>query len=100
MFQIRAVSAAIAASIGIGLAWAPVSMAQTAAPGAVASTPKEVKKAQSKAARAKKNAELKELQKNGYQPGGDQQNYPQNIQEAQRKVDAEKAAKGKAASAP
>jgi hypothetical protein len=100
MFHIRAVSAAIFASIGIGLAWAPVSMAQTAAPDAVASTPKEVKKAQSKAARAKKNAELKDLEKNGYQPGGDQQNYPQNIQEAQRKVDAEKAAKGKAASAP
>ncbi|SAL70804.1 hypothetical protein AWB68_04069 [Caballeronia choica] len=100
MIHIRAISAAVAASIGIGLAWAPVAMAQTAAPDAAASVSKETHKAQRKAARAKKNAELKELEKNGYQPGGDQQNYPQNIQDAQRKVDAEKAAKGAPASAP
>jgi hypothetical protein len=87
-------------SIGVGLAWAPVAMAQTAAPDVAASTSKEARKAQRKAARAKKNAELKELEKQGYQPGGDQQNYPQNIQDAQRKVDAQKAAKGAAASAP
>ncbi len=42
-------------------------------PGAAASTPKQMQKAQSKAdrkaARARKNAELKALEKNGYQPG-------------------------------
>jgi len=77
-------------------------MAQTASSDtAAASTPKQVKKAQNKAARkaarAKKNAELKDLEKNGYQPGGDQTNYPQNIQNAEKKSAAEKA---KAASAP
>jgi hypothetical protein len=100
MSRVRSVSLAITASIGIALAWAPVAMAQTAAPDVAASTSKEAKKAQRKAARAKKNAELKELEKQGYQPGGDQLNYPQNIQDAQRKVDASKAAKGMPASAP
>jgi hypothetical protein len=58
------------------------------APGAAAagaSTPKQILKAQRKAARAKKNADLKVLEKNGYQPGGDLTTYPQNLQDAERK---------------
>jgi hypothetical protein len=58
--------------------------ASDAAPSA-ASTPKQIRKAQRKAARAKKNAELKTLEKNGYQPGNDLTNYPQNLQSAERK---------------
>lgn len=97
MLRIRVVSVAIAASIGLALAWAPVAMAQTPAADTAASVAKPSKKAQRKAARDKKNAELKELEKNGYQPGGSQTNYPQNLQDAQKKVDASKA---KPASAP
>jgi hypothetical protein len=58
-------------------------------PGAAAagaSTPKQIRKAQRKAARAKKNADLKVLEKNGYQPGGDLTSYPQNLQDAERKA--------------
>jgi hypothetical protein len=65
-----------------------------------ASTPKEVKKEQRKAARAKKNAELSQLEKNGYNPNGEQNNYPQNLQNAQRKIDAQKAGQPAPASAP
>jgi hypothetical protein len=80
----------------------PVAQAQdTAAPAAAAaSTPKQIKKAERKAARAKKNAELKELEKNGYNPAGDQTNYPQNLQNAQSKINAQKAGKPAPASAP
>ncbi|SAK44190.1 hypothetical protein AWB79_00788 [Caballeronia hypogeia] len=74
---------------------APVQAQDTAA-----STPKQVKKAQRKEARAKKNAELKELEKNGYNPAGEQTNYPQNLQSAQSKINAEKAGKPAPASAP
>ncbi|OTP75265.1 DUF4148 domain-containing protein [Caballeronia sp. M23-90] len=73
---------------------APVAMAQTT--DTAASTPKQVQKAQRKAdrkaARTKKNAELKDLEKNGYNPAGDQTNYPQNIQNAEKKSAAAKAA--------
>lgn len=50
-----------------------------------ASTPRQIRKAERKAARAKKNAHLKELEKNGYQ-SGDSMNYPQNIQNAQKNI--------------
>jgi Ni/Co efflux regulator RcnB len=76
----------------------PVPSAQ--AQDTAASTPKEIKKAQRKAARDKKNAELKELEKNGYNPAGEQTNYPQNLQNAQSKVNAQKAGKPVPASAP
>jgi hypothetical protein len=56
----------------------------TAAPAA--STPKQVRKAQRKAARAQKNAELKTLEKGGYQPGQDTADYPQNLQSAEHKA--------------
>ena len=38
------------------------------------------------------SAELKDLEKNGYNPAGDQTNYPQNIQNAEKKSAAAKAA--------
>jgi hypothetical protein len=75
-------------------------VASAFAQDAAASAPKEVKKAQRKAARAKKNAELSQLEKNGYNPNGEQNNYPQNLQNAQRKIDAQKAGQPAPASAP
>jgi hypothetical protein len=51
---------------------------------------KAQKKADSKARRAKKNAELSKLEKNGYNPSGDQSNYPQNLQNAQQKAAGQK----------
>lgn len=97
MNKLNAPLAVVALSVA-ALVALPVVSAQ--AQDTAASTPKEIKKAQRKAAREKKNAELKELEKNGYNPGGDQQNYPQNIQNAQSKVNAQKAGKAAPASAP
>lgn len=51
---------------------------------------KAQKKADRKARRAKKNAELSKLEKNGYNPAGDQTNYPQNLQNAQQKAAGQK----------
>ncbi|WP_244817604.1 DUF4148 domain-containing protein [Caballeronia sp. Lep1P3] len=65
-----------------------------------ASTPKQVRKAERKAARAKKNAELGDLEKNGYSPSGEQTDYPQNLQNAPRRVNAQKAGQPAPASAP
>jgi hypothetical protein len=51
-----------------------------------ASTQKQIRTAQREAARAKKNAELKTFEKNGYQSGRDLTSYPQNLQNAERKA--------------
>ncbi|CAG4913957.1 hypothetical protein [Paraburkholderia gardini] len=51
---------------------------------------KAQKKADRKAHRAKKNAELGKLEKNGYSPVGNQTNYPQNLQNAQEKAAGQK----------
>ncbi|CAG9240224.1 conserved exported hypothetical protein [Paraburkholderia tropica] len=45
-------------------------------------------KAERKAARAKNNAELKKLEDAGYKPANNDPNYPQNIQDAQKKAAA------------
>ena len=96
MLTTRVTALAAAASIVIAALTAPVATAQST--DTAASTPKQVQKAQRKAARkairAKKNAELKTLEKNGYQPGGNQNNYPQNVQDAEKKAAAAKAASG------
>jgi hypothetical protein len=85
-FQIRktAITAvALAALFGLTV---PVAIAQNAVPDSVASTPKQVQKAQRKAAqkeaRAKKNAELRNLEKNGSLPGSNDVHYPQDPQNA------------------
>ncbi|MFM0349100.1 DUF4148 domain-containing protein [Paraburkholderia sp. RL17-347-BIC-D] len=52
-----------------------------------AATTKAQRKAARKEARAKKNAELKQLESNGYNPGArNDTNYPQNLQNAQKKA--------------
>ncbi|KWE48789.1 hypothetical protein WL76_23680 [Burkholderia ubonensis] len=45
-------------------------------------------KAERKAARAKNNAELKKLEDAGYKPSANDPNYPQNLQDAQKKAGA------------
>jgi hypothetical protein len=49
-------------------------------------TTKEQRKAARKEARAKKNAELKQLEAHGYQPSRNDPNYPNDIQNAQKKA--------------
>ena len=48
------------------------------------------KKAERKARRAKKNAELSSLEKNGYNPAANQVNYPQNMRSAQQNTIGQK----------
>jgi len=95
------VAIAFAVPVSIAVLFSPLASAQTTDTDSTASAPKQAQKTQRKAARkaarAKNNAELKDLEKNGYQPGRDQTNYPQNIQDAEKKSAAQK---GQAASAP
>ena len=44
------------------------------------------RKAERKAARAKNNAELKKLEDAGYKPAANDPNYPQNLQNAEKKA--------------
>jgi hypothetical protein len=73
---------AVIGAIALSL-FEPVAFGQSS--DTAASTPKQIRKAERKAARAKKNAKLKELQSQGYQPN-DTLSYPQNIQNANKKV--------------
>lgn len=59
-------------------------------PATASSKPtKEQRKAARKEARARKNAELKRLQQNGYNPAARSDlNYPQDLQRAERKAAA------------
>lgn len=68
--------------------------ADTAAPMAPASsaTTKAQRKAARKQARAKKNAELKKLEANGYNPSRNDPNYPTDLQNAEKKAGAGQAA--------
>lgn len=49
----------------------------------------DTKKAARKANRAQKNAELDKLEKNGYKPSANESNYPDNIQNAEKKANAQ-----------
>ncbi|ABE33863.1 hypothetical protein DR64_4452 [Paraburkholderia xenovorans LB400] len=74
---------AVAALISVAFVFSPLADAQGT--DTSASSPKQVRKAQRKAARANRTAELKQLESNGYKPGKDQADYPQDIQNAERK---------------
>lgn len=87
----------VSATVALSLAAIPAlhAYAQTADTGASAGASagamtkqqsKEQKKAEKKARREKKNAELSKLEKNGYNPAGNQTDYPQNLQKAQQKA--------------
>jgi hypothetical protein len=54
--------------------------------GAKPHTTKAQRKAARKQARAKKNAELKNLEAHGYNPARNDPNYPNDIQNAQKKA--------------
>jgi hypothetical protein len=88
-------AAALTASV-LSIACTDVALAQTSTQAA--STPKQIRKAERKAARSRNKAELQNLEKNGYRPGEGQTNYPQNIQNAEGKTKG--TASAKAASAP
>jgi hypothetical protein len=92
-------SFAVSAGMALSLTLSPTLQAYAQTTDAVASdsvTSKEEmkaqKKAERKARRAKKNAELSKLEKNGYNPAGNQTNYPQNLQNAQQKAAGQKPA--------
>lgn len=53
---------------------------------------KAQRKAARKQARAKNTAELKQLENNGYQPAVNAPNYPQDLQNAEKKANAGRAA--------
>ncbi|AYZ64877.1 hypothetical protein EGY31_16335 [Burkholderia multivorans] len=100
MNRIRIVSVAMAASIGLALAGAPIAFAQDAATEAAPMakpTPKEVSKAQRKAARKaareKRNQDLGAIEKDGYRL-----TYPQSPQNGAGKADGAKATNGAAPS--
>ena len=81
----------------------PAAIAQSSNTASEATTKQKQqvqRKADRREARARKNAELEALEKKGYQPGGEQQDYPKNAQDAERKVQEQKAAAPVSASAP
>ncbi|WP_061178510.1 DUF4148 domain-containing protein [Caballeronia pedi] len=93
--DVRTKLASLAVSFFLGAvatSVAPLSYAQdtgSTATDATQAAPatKAEKKAARKQARAKKNAELKKLEDAGYNPGrANDPNYPQNLQDAQKKA--------------
>ncbi|MGA3249775.1 MAG: DUF4148 domain-containing protein [Paraburkholderia sp.] len=76
---------AFAQSGGGGSANGSTADAATSA-SAPAKTTKAERKAARKQARAKKNAELKKLEDAGYHPSQNDPNYPQDLQNAQKKA--------------
>jgi len=80
----------IAVRIGLGVAAAAVGSAALA---------QQNPPPQSSTTRPAQKAEVKKLEQNGYQPGTDDQHYPQNLQNAEKKAHANAAA-GKPAPAP
>src|ERR1700733_12644017 len=71
------------ATAALTVSFVTPSMAHAAASGA---TTKAQRKAARKQARAKKNAELKKLEDAGYQPSHNDPNYPQDLQNAEKKA--------------
>ncbi|RKF49882.1 DUF4148 domain-containing protein [Paraburkholderia fungorum] len=85
----------MAGSVAPALAQSGGSSATDSAPASASATKaqrKAERKAARKQARAKNTAELKKLESNGYQPAQNDPNYPQNLQNAQKKANAGQAA--------
>ncbi|MEI5999844.1 DUF4148 domain-containing protein [Paraburkholderia bengalensis] len=77
------------AALGVGAIAPAFAQTDTGATGAAASAAKptkEQRKQARKEARAKKNAELKKLEDAGYKPTANDPNYPQDIQNAEKKA--------------
>lgn len=86
VLSVAAAAPAFAQSGGGGGAAGDNSDAAKADTGAKPHTTKADRKAARKQARAKKNAELKKLEANGYNPSRNDPNYPNDIQKAQKKA--------------
>jgi hypothetical protein len=111
MISRKGIARALAGCLAIGFACALIAQAQPVddrtATASNTTTSKQMQKAQRKAERkanrAKKNAELRQLEQNGYNPAAagaaNQANYPENLQNAQQKINAQKQ-EAKPASAP
>lgn len=93
--------AAVAAVFAIGVCAPALAQTDDNAPAATQAAPAQPltkaqqrkqaraqRKAERKAAHAKNAAELKKLEDAGYNPGKSDTNYPQNIQDAQKKANA------------
>lgn len=86
LLAVVAVVVSIAAPVA-ATAQDPASAAAVSAASMTKAQQKAQRKAARKEARAKKNAELKKLEDAGYNPGaGNDNNYPQDIQNAEKKV--------------
>jgi hypothetical protein len=67
---------------------APAAQDAKAAKSEARKAAKAKRKAERKAARAKNTAELKKLEDAGYKPAANDPNYPQNLQNAEKKAGA------------
>ncbi|HEY4296019.1 MAG TPA: DUF4148 domain-containing protein [Paraburkholderia sp.] len=86
VLSVASAAPAFAQAGGGGPAGADSDAAQSTAAPKPAPTTKAERKAARKEARAKKNAELKQLESHGYQPSRNDPNYPNDIQNAQKKA--------------
>jgi hypothetical protein len=86
VLSVAAAAPAFAQSGGGGGPAGDNSDAAKADTGAKPHTTKAERKAARKQARAKKNAELKNLEAHGYSPARNDPNYPNDIQNAQKKA--------------
>ncbi len=83
--------ATLTAALAVCFSWS--AHAQSGASSNIASTQarqaeKAQRKADRKAHRARSTAELGALEKNGYKPGGGRADYPQDVQNAEAKVNS------------
>jgi predicted secreted acid phosphatase len=107
MVSRRIKALALGVGVACALSLATASQAQdagdqtaTAASSGTSQQSKVQKKAARKARREQKNADLNKLEKNGYNPAGNQLRYPQNVQNAEKKANAQGAGAMAPASAP
>ncbi|MGI4858178.1 MAG: DUF4148 domain-containing protein [Janthinobacterium lividum] len=90
-------SLVLAVGLGCGIAGPAFSQTTTSTATPAATTDasptkaeaRAQRKADGKARRAKKNAELSKLEKNGYNPSANDENYPNNLQAAEKKANGQ-----------
>jgi hypothetical protein len=107
MIRKKIATLAIGASLAVCLTSPPVAAQPASDEGAATTdaqaakqTQKAQKKAERKARHAKKNAELSNLEKHGYNPAGSPPNYPQNLQNAQQKANTQDKSNAQKGAAP
>lgn len=104
MTKLRTLFLATALAAGLSVGIEPIAMAQASDAASAPTLTRQQQKAQRKAARkarrAQKNAQLKQLEQNGYDPATGRNDYPQNLQNAQRKIEQKNGTPAAPASAP